>query len=364
MKCEEAAAFVSALYDGERIPREAAEHLGACAACAGRLASYSSIGAELRRVAILGEPVDLKGGAWDKRQAVQSSWWRKGRESMRIPRFAFASMLGAILLLSGGLVMVRARPNTTGSVLWLAIKLPPDGQVFHSALATDGQPGSDGFAHFCSVPSGGILSTSVRFLHREGDRVELGVKARYENPAPHFSGPADDRLDGIAEQNLWIEPGRNAEIWVPRLGSIEFAGDFIDHKPPSFFSLEDTVDPKADEFRIVSPVLIRGKEVVFNFGGASSMGSSSVSIYWPGEGRFLFSSLPFKDAVKGSAFESQITFNIEGQEYVLLTAVPATRATSVWIKHEPSYKPSEHSAGASDSKGMLGGESPTDFPKE
>jgi hypothetical protein len=364
MKCEDAAAFVSALYDGERIPREAAEHLGACEACAGRLASYSSIGAELRRVAILGEPMDLNGGAWDERQAVQSSWWRKGRESMGIPRFAFASMLGAILLLSGGLVMVRARPNTTGSVLWLAIKLPPDGKVFHSALATGGQPGSDGIGHFFHVPGGGTFSMGVRFLHRKGDRVELGVKARYENPSPDFSGPADDRLQGITEQSLWIEPGRNEEVSVPGLGSIEFAGDFIDHKPPSFFSPEDTVDPKADEFRIVSPVLIRGKEVVFNFGGASSMSSSRVSIYWPGEGRFLFSSAPFKDAVRGSAFESQITFNIEGQEYVLLTAVPATRATNVWIKHEPSYKPSEHSAGASDSEGMLGGESPSDFPKE
>ena len=364
MKCEDAAAFVSALHDGEKIPREAAEHLGACEECAGRLAAYSAIGAELRRIASLGEPTDLKVRAWEEKKAVQSSWWRKGRESMSIPRFAFASMLAAIVLLSGGLVLVRARANTTGSVLWLAVKLPPDGKVFHSALETDGQPGSDGFAHFCIVPSGGILSTSVRFLHREGDRVELGVKARYENPAPHFSGSADDRLNGIAEQNLWIEPGRNAEISVPGLGPIEFAGDFIDHKPPSFFSPEDTVDPKADEFRIVSPVLIRDKEVVFNFGGASSMGSRGVSIYWPGEGRFVFSSSPFKDAVKGSAFESQIKFSIQGQEYVLLTAVPVTRATNVWIKHESSYKPSEHTPGARDNEATLGAESPTNFPQE
>ena len=82
------------------------------------------------------------------------------------------------------------------------------------------------------------------------------------------------------------------------------------------------------------------------------------------EGRFLFSSSPFKDAVKGSAFEGQIKFSIQGQEYVLLTAVPVTRATNVWIKHESSYKPSEHIPGARDNEGTLGGESPTDFPLE
>src|SRR5262249_41980182 len=148
------------------------------------------------------------------------------------------------------------------------------------------------------------------------------------------------------------------EISVPELGKIEFAGEFIEHKPPNFFTPEDTVDPNAGEFRIVSPVLIRGKEVVFNFGGASSFASSTESvvvwIYWPGEGRFLLSTTPFKDAVRGSVFGSQITFQDDGQEYVLLTAVPPTRSQSVWIKHEPSYKPSEHGEGAYDSEGMLG----------
>ena len=368
MRCEDTAAFVSALYDGEKIPREIAEHLGTCETCAGRLASYSAIGAELRRIASLGEPIDLKRGVWEERRAVQSSWWRKGRESIRIPRFAFASMLAAIILLSGGLVMVRARANAAGPVLWLATKLPPDGKVFHLALATDGPPGSDGFAYFDAVSSGGILSMSARFLRREGDRVELGVKARYENPAPHFSGDANDRLNGIAEQNLWIEPGRNAEISVPGLGSIEFAGEFVDHKPPSFFSPEDTVDPRPDEFRIVSPVLIRDREVVFNFGGASSWVSNGsgagVTVYWPGEGRFLFSSAPFKDAVRGSVFESQIKFTVDGQDYVLLTAVPVAHTANVWVRHESSYKPSEQNPGISDDEGFLGPGSPSDFSKE
>jgi hypothetical protein len=367
MKCEETAEFVSALYDGERIPREAAEHLGQCDRCGDRLAAYSAIGAELRRAASQLGPLEVTGCKWDVRERTRPTWRKVCLESMRIPRFAFALMLVAILLLSGGL-LVRARPNETGSVLWLAVKMPPDNKVFHVAIATDGEPRSDGFGHFMSVPTGGILSMNARFLRREGERVEFGVKTRYENPAPHFSGSAEDRLKDIAEQDVWVEPGKYAEVSVPGLGAAQFAGDFIDHKPPSFFTPEDTVDPKANEFRIFSPVLIRGKEVVFNEGGASSSGESTpgtgVAVYWPGEGRFLFSPAPFKGAVEGSVFESQVKFSLNGQEFVLLTAVPVTRQEHIWMKHEPLYKPSAHNPEANDDEGSLGGGSSVDFPQE
>jgi hypothetical protein len=368
MRCSEVAAFISALHDGEKVPREAVEHLGTCEECGERLAAYAAIGAELRREATLNEPTNLKVHTWENERTTRSSWWRMSRETMRIPRLAFASMLAAILLLSGGLVLVRARANPSGSVLWLAVKVPPGGKVVHVALATDGESGSDRFAHFGNVPAGGILSMNAEFLRREGDRVELGVRARYENPTPTFTGDAEQRLNDVPQRHLWVQPGKNAEISVPGLGSMEFAGDFIDHKPPTFFSLDDTIDPKANEFRFVSPVLLRGKEVVFNEGGASSTvetkaGTGAV-VYQPGEGRFLFSAAPFKDAVEGSVLGSQIKFSLEGQEYVLLTGVPATRAEHVWMKHEPRYKPSDHHAGERDDFSSLGGGDRNDFPEE
>lgn len=358
MKCNEVAEFISVLYDGEKIPREAAEHLGVCDECGRRLADYSAIGAELRRAASLGEPTNVKDRTWENRKALRSGWWRKSRESMRIPRLVFASMLAAIFLLSGGLVLVRARPNPAGSLLWLAVKLPPDGAVMHVALPTDGEPGRDGFANVSFVPTGGTLSISVRFLRREGDRVELGVKTRYDNPIPHST--TEEMLKDIAQQSLWIEPGRNAEIFVLGLGSIQFAGDFVDHKPRFF-------DAKANEFRIVSPVLIRGKEVVYSQLGASGSTGNAVTglwIYSPGEGRFLFSPAPFKDAIEGSVFDSRIEFSVDGQEYLLLTAVQVTRATHVWVKHDPRYKPSEHHAGETDDVSSLGSGDSSDFPKE
>jgi len=365
MKCEDAAEFVSALYDGERIPREAAEHLGACKVCQESMSAYATLGAEMRRVASLEESA-TKANSWEKQESTQSSWWRKSRETMRIPRFAFALMLAAIFLLSGGLALVRARPGKGGSVLWLVTKLP-DGTTFHCPLDTDGDPGSDRCGHYVTVSHVALLSVNIRFLRREGERVALGVQTRYENPFPHFRGPAEDRLKDVPEETVWIEPEARQEFPVAGLGPIEMTGVFMDHKPPLFFTPEDTVDPQPQEFRIVSPVLIRGKEVVFNFAGASSTGTSTeanVEIYWPGEGRYMISVTPFQGAVEARVNVSQIDFSLEGQEYTLLTGVPITRLEHVWIKHEAAYRPSERTPGRDDNTGSMGSVSSKEFPNQ
>jgi hypothetical protein len=365
MRCEDAAEFVSALHDGERIPREAAEHVGTCEVCQKSMSTYATLGAEMRRVASLEETKELEAGSWEPQKRSLSNWWNKGRETIRIPRFAFALMLAAIFLLLGGLALVRARPGRAGSVLWLVTKLP-DGRTFHCPLDTDGEPGSDGCGNYGMVSHAGLLSVTIRFLRREGERVALGVQTRYENPPPHFTGPSADRLKDVAEETIWIEPETKQEVPVTGLGHLEMTGAFIDHKPPLFFTPEDTVDPQAQEFRIVSPVLVRGKEVVFNFAGASSTGISpeaNVEIYWPGEGRYLISATPFKGAVEAQVNVSQIDFNLEGREYTLLTAVPITRSEHVWVKHEAEYLPSKRTPGADDSNGFIGSESLRDFPQ-
>ena len=59
MRCEEAAEFVSALCDSERIPREAAEHIGECEKCRAWLQDYAMLGAELRRTASLDSPKNV-----------------------------------------------------------------------------------------------------------------------------------------------------------------------------------------------------------------------------------------------------------------------------------------------------------------
>ena len=80
MKCEEAAEFVSALYDGATVPPVAAEHIGACETCQGRLKEYAEIdaelrrvaSAELRRVASLKSPEEVRARIWEPEKMTPS----------------------------------------------------------------------------------------------------------------------------------------------------------------------------------------------------------------------------------------------------------------------------------------------------
>ncbi len=153
------------------------------------------------------------------------------------------------------------------------------------------------------------------------------------------------------------EPGNKQEISVPGLGDVELTGEYLDYMPALRVRPEEPLDPQKNEFRIVSPVLIRGNEVVFNLGGSDSTDSgdpdAALMIYFPGEGRYLISTVPFEGAVDGKVELGQIKFRLEGQNYVLLTAMPTTRSEHIWVAHDPRYKLSQHMEGASDSRDMF-----------
>ena len=356
MKCEESAEFVSALCDGETIPREAAEHIGECETCRATLNAYSTMGAELRRLASLEERTEFKAGSWKKEQRVRLNWWRKGRTTMRIPRFAFALMLGMILLLSGGLVLVRARTGTGEPVLVLTYKIPPHGRTARCTITTDGNPRTNR-CNYSTGGTSGLLTVNTRFVSKEGQRTELGVRTRYETQARSLGMSNTDNLKDVPEEMVWIEPGNKQEISVPGLGEVELTGEYLDHVPALLFRPDEALDAQKNEFRIVSPVLIRGKEVVFNLGGSNSTDSgdpdAALMVYFPGEGRYLISTVPFEGAVEGNVELGQIKFSLEGQDYALLTAMPTTRSEHVWVTHEPHYKLSEHMQGASDNREMF-----------
>jgi hypothetical protein len=358
MKCEQAAEFVSALCDGETIPPEVAEHIGACETCSARMNAYAAMGAELRRVASLEQPVTLTPGSWsrEQRRRLELSWWREGRMTMKIPRFAFVSMLALILFLSSSLLLVRARTGAGGPVLVLTYRILPNGSAVRCVITTDVNSGTN---HCSDTNSGswGVLTSNFRFVSKEGDRTQVGVRTKYESQFHQPESGNTDDLKDVPEQTVWIEPGEKQRISVSGLGEIELMGEYSDHMPTLRYGPDETLDPRKNEFRIVSPVLVRGKEVLFNFAGSDSTDSgdadAALMIYFPGEGRYLVSTVPFEGAAQGSVAPGQIKFNLEGQDYLLLTATPTTRSEHVWVTHDPQYKLSEHMQGASDGKPMF-----------
>src|SRR5215470_3278152 len=182
MNCMEAAESVSGLFDGEPLTREAAAHLSDCEACRARLNDYAEMGAELRAVASASWPQTVPQGQWKLAEpAPVTNWLKKWRGTMRIPRFAFALMLLAIFALSGGLTRVKARPGGNGPVLLVSFKIPPKGQTLDCAVRMDREPGSCAF-FTGDVP--GDLAVAVKYIKREGERVQVWLKANFEPPQP------------------------------------------------------------------------------------------------------------------------------------------------------------------------------------
>lgn len=356
MRCEEATEFISVLCDGETIPRGAAEHIGSCDTCRTRLNAYSTMGAELRRIASLEQPTSWKPGSWKKEQRARPRWWQKGSKTMRIPRFAFAGLLTLILLLFSGLVLVRARTSGGGRVLLLTFRLFPDDPA--SQFSSDCLLSTDGSAEASecrgtSEIQGGILGMKFRFVSRQGDRTKLAVQAIYKS---HSATVNDFR--GVPEQMIWIEPGQPQRITVADVGQIELGGEYLDHVPSLRFRPKEGLEPQDNEFRVVDPVLIRDSEVVVDMSDSgnsidSGDADATLMIYYPGQGRYLISRVPFEGAVEGTVRMSQVRFKLGGQEYLLLTAMPIVQADHVWITHEAQYKLSEHLQGASNDRPMF-----------
>jgi hypothetical protein len=350
MKCDKAGEFISRLCDGQVIPRQAAEHIGVCQHCHARLSEYLEMGAELRRLASLEQPTTMKVGSWEMQQRLGFAWWRRGAATMRIPRFAFASMLVVILLLSGGLVLVRARGNNGGSpVFALGFRVPP--QTYQRTCFMLPEPNKT-CTYSTTLNNGeSELGLMVRFISRDNNRTELGVKAAYESDSTEFNFKED--VEAGPEKIISVQSGQEDQVEVPGLGEIQITGQYLDHQPIIWGSVPNEPLPPKNEFAIVDPVLIRGSQVICDLSGngySIDDGDldATLMIYYPGEGRYLISTVPFEGAVEGAAKMAQIRFSLDGQDYLLMSGIPILRSNRVWVSHDPGYKISEHIQGQPD----------------
>ncbi|HEY4046113.1 MAG TPA: hypothetical protein VGM27_04520 [Acidobacteriaceae bacterium] len=335
MTCDQAAEFVSALCDGETIPRVAAEHLSGCEACRTLLRSYSDLGAELRFAASVALTEEAPVRVWRQRPGIWRNWWRKGWEGMRIPRFVFASMLVGIVVLGSGLAVIGVHARGEGNVILLKIS-PPGGQPIVCPLST-----VDKKLNSCAVVSR-ALTFEVKALSKDGDRVNVGVRAKYESPQIGNSYDSLASIEGLPEEQYSFEPGKALRVDVAGLGALTITGEWIDHIPVMIGGGQN-LDPGPDELRIVSPVLLRGKEVAGDMEGGSALADKpgeSVNIFLPGEGQFQFSLSQTPGAVQAHVQLNRISFESNGQLYALVTGVPITREKQVWVRHDANFKPS------------------------
>jgi len=363
VRCEEASEFISVLCDGERIPREVAQHVEQCEACRARLKDYVEMGAELRRLASLESPEVLNVGTWASQQGAAWGWWRKGWQTVRVPRFAFALMLLLIAALGSGLAVLKARPALTGKMLVLMIKAPPGGFGSGRCALPPRVTERPSCTSMMATQSA-TLGASFRVAAIAGGRFELAVRTKIGAApvAPGLFGMSFEGFENWPETRHWFEPGEKLDIGIEGFGTITVAGELLDRTL--------TLDLGPDELRIISPALLRENRLVFDLAHGGSIEGSveqkgdCILMYSPREGRFILSLEPIEGAIEGEIRQSRIVFTMNGKSHVLFTGGSIARAERVWILHQPNYRPPQEGNTGLDDHPFIGSARLEDlFPK-
>lgn len=261
---------------------------------------------------------------------------------MRIPRFAFALMLVAIFGLSGGLALVKARPQAGGNVLLLRAKIPGKGVV--ATCIGRVTPEYD-MCSFGQMQLPGTLTGSLRFISRDGDRVQIGIRTKYEPPGSKPAPLYDDELKDVPPERYWMDPDKPLSVPIVGFGTMEIYAEFRDHEPP-LPGPDATLDPGPNALRMWSALVIRDGRILADmhnmFVETENQDRDSVVVFYvPKEGRFIFALTPFQGAFEGTIELNRIQFAERGHSYVLVMSGPVARTNyeHIWILHQKEWRP-------------------------
>jgi hypothetical protein len=336
MICDDAAEFVSALCDGETIPRAVAEHVGMCASCHARLEEYMEMGAKLRLIASMEVLDSVSPRVWSSPRSTFAIWWQKGRGTMRLPRLAFAMLITAIVALGSTLALVNVRAHSDGTVVMLKIARP-EGEPTGCPLST--QDKNQATCAFISRMNGKIIGCRIDLIRREGNRVELALRTKTFTSLSGTFSFSD--IQNESPKKVLFEPGQTVNLDVAGSGILTVTGEWFDHMPAFIGSSNHEFDPRPEELRLVSPLLLSNKHVLGDLEGGTATidkAGQGVEIYMPGEGRFILSLSPLKAAVQALVKLNRISFQDTGRSYVFLTGSPVTRGEHIWVLHETHFK--------------------------
>ena len=341
MICDDVAEYVSALCDGQTIPSSAAQHIAHCPDCQFRLSDYLALSAELRRAASLELSNEVPSRNWTRSQNRIRVWWQKGLSTMRIPRLAFAALIVGIFALSSALTVIKARAHNTGTVVLLSVAglgdVPLDCplSIVDKNYTTCSGLGRIGLQ---------FLGYKIELLSHDGDRVLLAIRTR---TYPIVFGEAKSfspfELDRDPAKQVWFTPGEPLKFELPGGGALTFKGDWLDHMPVLGLHKED-LSPGPNEVRFASPLLLKDGSVVGDLKGAIGGLFAyddrdwAIQTYFPGEGRFLISQLPIKDAVEARVMFSRISFRDGGHSWEFVTGAPVSQAEKIWVLHQTDFK--------------------------
>lgn len=350
MECNESQPFVSALYDGEHIPADAADHINGCAECRRQLQEYAAMGAELKLAASRAEEI-LSGPEWLRSSSPCPRLLNARALTARVmvPRFALGLGIIAILALSVGLTLVRAQTRAK----WFQFQLYPaemPGQLPPRVAKAGYREPRCWHWGVISATQNVCAMVSVTAIKR--GEVQLAIKARrYHEPdnwkVEHNMGglyPAypetnqvEKDMGNLPGTNYIYVPGQTLEIPIEGGGELVLKGQVSDEQPKLAWGLP--LNPRPDELVLNHTTFIRDKTVLLPPGGTSGIISTDHAFFmnFPGAGFFTLALQPFEGAVQGEAEWGEIHFTIDGHKYFLLSESPITggdQPHTIWVSRE------------------------------
>jgi hypothetical protein len=352
MRCDEAAEFVSALCDGEVIPRAAAQHVGTCAACQERWREYMEMGAEVRLMASLAMDERVTPRVWNGSRSRLANLWQKGWQTMRVPRFALAVLVVAIVALSSAFAVVQVRAHESGSVVLLKFAWP--GRTSTSCpLSTVDKKWMT--CSYLGPMNGKMIGFQIDLIGRKGDGVELAVRTKTFGSLSGSFSLSDVRNE--PQKQVYFEPGQAATLDVAGGGTLSVTGEWLDHMPVFLGSSGQDAQAGPEELRLVSPMLIGDKQVLGDLQGGSAVADKAgqgVAVSLPGQGRFLLALSPMRGAVQARVAANRISFEEGGHSYVFVTGAPVCRGDHLWVLRDTNFKQDpEHGSIGSVSAGEM-----------
>ncbi|HET7100630.1 MAG TPA: hypothetical protein VFJ52_05715 [Terriglobia bacterium] len=335
MNCQEAQPFVSALNDGETVPKEAAEHIRGCAGCRERLQDYGQMGVELRLVASTepeGAPKPLA-----PLPAKHRRWTRRLSGRVLVPRFAVGLALLCIAALSLGLGLAHRQ----GSGPWFQFEASssPGKSISGSigGLLQAGEPASGGFL---PGTDGKKIAFRVSAIEVRNDLVRLQIWERAFVPQAGGPESANQALADTRPRTYEYAPGQKLAVPTSGAGTVVLTGKVYHIRPSIRLWGGQSALPGPDELVIANSALIRDNTLLGKMGGGASAwsGNPAVGICVPPEGAFVFALKPFTGAVQAVAEYGQVRFDMDGHHYTLFSSLPVTggpQPRNIWVYRVP-----------------------------
>jgi hypothetical protein len=329
MNCTEAELYVSALYDGERIPLAAAQHIAGCGPCHRLITDYAHMGAELRLSASV-QPIKLL----PRKRGFDVLWAR-----VPVPRFALVALIACTVLATTALSMLRAQSRP----LWFEF-----GFGFHEGREvfdyTVAKKGDDKTAATVTSLDGELVAAALRLKVERVSRDDVVLRCRavsakmgITSAGAKLLGP-QRRVSLDSAPTVHYKPGESLAIPIEGGGTLYLKGDVLDHQPKIAFGFP--LEPAAEKLVVRSPVLVASGHVLADFNGATAVATDQSRAIYLGagsNGNYTFALRPFPGATQGELNWGEIIFKRAGEKYRLISAAPITggdQPRRIWVRHD------------------------------